>query len=70
MQYHARSLPLRMELANSVVTTYSYAAGPGRLLTQKTTGPGGAVLEDLTYSYDLQERLLSQQDAAAGSALK
>ena len=67
MQYDARMLPVRVELANGVVTELTYAAGPGRVVSQRTTGPGGTVLEDQGFTYDDVQRLLEIHDATPGN---
>lgn len=64
--YDARGLPVRLRYANGVTTEYSYTEGAGRLKTRRTSAPGGQTFEDVTYSYDLLQMLLSSNDAAPG----
>jgi RHS repeat-associated protein len=64
--YDARGLPVKRNYHNGVQTETTYTPGPGRVKTQKTLGPLGQVLEDITYEYDRMEMLLSSNDTAPG----
>jgi RHS repeat-associated protein len=66
-EYDARNLPTKTTFANGVVTEVSYTAGPGRVKTQRTTGPGGELYEDRSYSFDLMQRVRSSADTAPGA---
>jgi RHS repeat-associated protein len=64
VSYDPRGLPVRITYANNVVTALTYSDGPARVTRQRTTGPGGVVLEDSTFTYDAMRMLLAQDDAA------
>ncbi len=61
--YDARNLPTEVRYANGVVSTYVYEPGVGHLQSQQTTGPGGALIEDVAYSYDALMRLIGRVDS-------
>jgi RHS repeat-associated protein len=64
--YDPRGRPTHLAFANGVVTEIAYTPGPGRVKTQRTVGPGGQIMEDITYTYDELKLLLGQGDAAPG----
>lgn len=67
IDYDARRLATTVRHANGVVTTTEYTAGAGRVATQRTVGPGGAVLEDVTHGYDLLGLCTGVEDRTPGS---
>jgi RHS repeat-associated protein len=64
--YNARGMPTRVQYANGVITDIQYTDGPGRVNSQRTVGPHGQVMEDITFSYDQLHMLLAQTDTATG----
>ncbi|MGH3372553.1 MAG: toxin TcdB middle/N-terminal domain-containing protein, partial [Nocardioidaceae bacterium] len=64
--YDPRGLPTRLVFANGVTTELTYTDGPGRVATQRTVGPGGQLMEDVSYDYDKLRMLLGQADTAPG----
>jgi len=64
--YDARNLPVRIAFANGVTTTIEYAPGVGHIIRQHTTGPTGAVLDDVRFSYDALMQLSGREDTAPG----
>ncbi|MEM9550865.1 MAG: toxin TcdB middle/N-terminal domain-containing protein [Pseudomonadota bacterium] len=64
--YDARNLPIEVRYSNGVTSTYDYEPGVGHLRSQRTVGPAGAVIEDVTYSYDALMRLVARDDTAPG----
>lgn len=64
--YDPRGLPKTITFANGVKTAFGYLDGPGRVNTQKTTGPQGEIYEDLTYSFDPMGLMLNSNDLAPG----
>ena len=66
VDYNPRGLPSRLVYANNVTTEIVYTPGPGRVATQKTIGPGGQVMEDVSFQYDKLELLLGTNDLAPG----
>jgi RHS repeat-associated protein len=66
VEYDPRGRPTRLNFANGVLTEITYTPGPGRVSSQRTVGPGGQVMEDITYSYDQVKMLLAQNDASPG----
>lgn len=64
--YDARNVPTEVRHANGVVTRYEHEPGVGHLRRQTTTGPGGAMIEDVTHDYDALMRLVRRSDAAPG----
>jgi RHS repeat-associated protein len=47
-----------------VRTAYTYTPGPGRVSRQVTTGPGAVLLEDIAYTFDKMEVMLSSNNTA------
>jgi len=68
VSYDARGLPTTLRYANGVVTEVAYEAGPGRVSHQRTTGPAGQVLHDVTYERDGLGLLVRSDDASPGGA--
>ena len=66
--YDARGLPIRLRYANGVVTELAYTNGPGRVRSQRTTGPAGQVLYDVRYERDPIGQLTRSDDATPGGA--
>jgi RHS repeat-associated protein len=64
--YNSRGLPAKIKFANGVVTDTTYTDGPGRVKTQKTANGAALVLEDITYTYDKMEVLLTGKNTAPG----
>jgi RHS repeat-associated protein len=64
VKHNPRGLPEKISFSNGVVTELGYLDGPGRVNTQKTTGPHGEVYENLTFDFDLMGLLLSSSDTA------
>lgn len=66
--YNARGLPIRMRYANGVETDIAYTKGPGRVRSQRTTGPAGQTLYDITYERDGLGQMTRSDDATPGGA--
>ncbi len=66
--YDARGLPTTLRYGNGVVTEVEYEAGPGRVRRQRTIGPAGQVLHDVTYERDGLGLLVRSDDTTPGGA--
>ncbi|MEF7615717.1 SpvB/TcaC N-terminal domain-containing protein [Aquincola sp. MAHUQ-54] len=68
LRYGPRNLPTHIAFTNGVQTEIAYAPGVGHVAQQRSTGPGGTVLEDVRYGYDALMQLLTLDDTAPGQA--
>ena len=68
VDYDARGLPVTIDCANGVRTSFEYTPGPGRISHQVTTSATQQVLEDISYTYDKLESMLASEDVAPGGA--
>jgi RHS repeat-associated protein len=68
VEYDPRGYPTEILYENGVRTRYLYTAGPGRIRKQTTTSPANQVLEDVDFTFDLMDMLLSRNDAAPGGS--
>lgn len=64
--YDARNLPTRIDFANGVTTAIDYEPGVGHVRSQRTVGPGGTLMEDVTFTYDELMQLSGRSDTAPG----
>jgi RHS repeat-associated core domain len=68
VEYDPRLLLSSITYPNGVTSTVESTPGAGRVAHQRTTGPGGTVLDDQTFDYDAMWRLLSVTHAEPGNA--
>jgi RHS repeat-associated protein len=68
VSYDARGLPTTLRYANGVVTDIDYTRGPGYVRRQRTTGPAGELLHDITYDRDDLGLVVRSDDATPGGA--
>ncbi|MBC6461716.1 toxin TcdB middle/N-terminal domain-containing protein [Actinomadura sp. HBU206391] len=68
ISYDPRGLPTALRYANGVVTEVGYGPGPGRVEGQRTNGPAGQALHDVTYDRDDRGLLTRSDDATPGGA--
>ena len=64
--YDARNLPTRIDFANGVTTAIDYEPG-GHVRSQRTVGPGGMVMEDVTFTYNELMQLTERSNTAPGA---
>jgi RHS repeat-associated protein len=66
VQYNSRGLPTEIVYQNGVRTTYDYTNGPGRIRQHTTVSPQNEILEQVQYTFDKMELMLSSDDTAPG----
>lgn len=64
--YDANNHPTTIRYPNGLITQIAYEVGRGRIKSQLTTGPGGAVYENVQYTYDQLQQLIGVQDNTPG----
>ena len=68
VRYDARGLPTHLRYANGVTSELAYTEGPGRVRSQRTTGPAGQLLHDVRYERDALGLVSRTDDATPGGA--